>query len=193
MSKHGTSSVLTQNEIAEKIKSNINFKNCTTSVYDDGNLILTTADKLFDVIIKKDLTIDVFNHSSLLQGTWLFNDTITYPSDLYFEFNGSFFNADYSFPIYSIQCNEKLGYNCFFPWYWIDENPLHPYSFGYLPENTIGFPQGWVWINIDTYDTIPVNGVQLKISSDISEVIDINGNPAGNKLLEWLQLNAIKQ
>lgn len=193
LSAHGTQKILTQDDLVKAIKSDNNFSDCTTSIYDDRNIVITTADKLFDVVIKKDLNIDVFEHSSLLQGTWLFNNTITYPSDLYFEFDGNFFNDDYSFPIYSIQCNEKLGYNCFFPWYWISENPHHPFSFGYLPENEIGFPQGWVWINIDTYDVSLVNTVKLNITSDISEVVDINGNPAGKQLLEWLQLNAVKQ
>ena len=148
---------------------------------------------MYDIIINKNSNVEVLEHSSSLQGPWLFNTTISYPNDLYFNIDGIFENEDYSFSIYSIQSNEKLGYYCFFPWYQFTSQPHHPYSFGYLPDNSLGFPVGWVWINVDTYEAMPTSGIKLIIHSDISEITDSTGNPAGEELLNWLQSNATKQ
>ena len=193
LSKRQKQETLTSSDLAEKIRTTDYFYGSSIYKYSNGNIVVTTSDNLYDIVIKEDLTIEVLEHASLLQGTWLFNDTITYSNDLYFEFDGVFHNSQYSFPIYSIQCNENFGYHCFFPWYWINNNSYHPNSFAYLPENTIGFISGWVWLNVNTYEHTKTTGVKVTINSDISEVTDAYGNPAGEQLLNWLQANATKQ
>ena len=171
---------LTKERLVERILMSDYFLNSTLI---DNEIIMN--DKNYKILINDDLKIKVVRKDEIttIEGTWTLNDSITYPNDFDFGFEGVLFNDEYSYPISNIYATEIYGYYCLFQ---IASNPYYPYGFTYIPKNDLGFPSGWVWGAVATNEATPVKNLKLKINSKISEISN------GEAFLEWLKANAIK-
>lgn len=132
-----------------------------------------------------------------LKGTWKLNDEINYPSDFFFDFGNkpvTISNEEYTFEFVSIEANNIFGYDIVYTTYEPGGNAYAPYAFAYIPENELGFPSGWVWGALGTREVVKtVSNIQITITSELSEVLDADEQPAGEQLLNWLKANAVKQ
>ena len=140
-----------------------------------------------DVIItdNRDIVVGI---TSLEGTTWRFKSKITYDSDLEFDIQGTVFNSSYSIPFLYFRASEEYGYDIFTWWYSLDMLQ-EPYENGddffYIPENEIGFTEGWNWGNANTLSISPTEAPSMTITG--GDDID------NQELLLWLCNNAIPQ